>query len=87
MLPKLLANLLQRVGACFNAGANDMCGTLMSESISCAVGATHGQEMTVDSVTALLDSIDRPARQRSTFYGDVDAHPEQLIGWDSAALK
>ena len=31
--------------ACLNAGANDLGGTLMNESISRAAGAVHGQEM------------------------------------------
>ena len=30
---------------CLNAGANDLGGTLMNESISRAAGATHGQEL------------------------------------------
>ena len=30
--------------ACLNAGANDLGGTLMNESITRAAGATHGQE-------------------------------------------
>ena len=33
-------------GACLQAGANDLGGTLMNESITRAAGAAHGQEMT-----------------------------------------
>lgn len=73
------------VVACLNAGANDMGGTLMNESISRAAGATHGQEMTVATMTALLQGIGRPARQRSTFYGEVTAHPDQLIPLHSSS--
>ena len=73
----------QGVVACLNAGANDMGGTLMNESISRAAGATHGQEMTVGAMATLLDGMGRPARQRTTFYGEVAAHSEQLIAWQS----
>ena len=59
--------------ACLQAGANDMGGTLMNESISRAAGASHGQEMTPDKMFALIDSIGRSARRRTTFYGE----PEQ----------
>ena len=73
----------QGVVACLNAGANDMGGTLMNESISRAAGATHGQEMTVGAMATLLDGMGRPARQRTTFYGEVAAHPDQLIAYQS----
>ena len=36
-------------------GANDLGGTLMSESISRAAGAAHGQEMTPASMRAIVD--------------------------------
>ncbi len=63
---------VQGVIACLNAGANDMGGTLMNESISRAAGAIHGQEMTADNMAVLIDGIHRTARQRNTFYGDPD---------------
>ncbi len=75
----------QGVVACLNAGANDMGGTLMNESISRAAGATHGEEMTVETMATLLQGIGRPARQRTTFYGEVEAHPEQLIPLQSTS--
>ena len=34
----------QGAAACLNAGANDLGGTLMNESISRAAGTEHGQE-------------------------------------------
>jgi len=73
----------QGVVACLNAGANDMGGTLMNESISRAAGATHGQEMTVETMATLVEGMGRPARQRTTFYGEVEAQPEQLIAWQA----
>jgi FO synthase len=50
------------------AGANDVGGTLMDENISRAAGATHGQEMDVDTLEALVEPLDRPLVQRSTLY-------------------
>ncbi|HEY1824996.1 MAG TPA: 5-amino-6-(D-ribitylamino)uracil--L-tyrosine 4-hydroxyphenyl transferase CofH [Acidimicrobiales bacterium] len=50
------------------AGANDLGGTLMDENISRAAGATHGQEMDVDSLRSLVEPLGRPLHQRSTLY-------------------
>ncbi|MGH3732939.1 MAG: 5-amino-6-(D-ribitylamino)uracil--L-tyrosine 4-hydroxyphenyl transferase CofH [Acidimicrobiales bacterium] len=50
------------------AGANDLGGTLMDENISRAAGATHGQEMDVDSLRGLVEPLGRPLYQRSTLY-------------------
>ena len=53
---------------CLNAGANDLGGTLMNESISRAAGASHGQEFVPDKVNALVESLGRFAQQRTTLY-------------------
>jgi FO synthase len=50
------------------AGANDLGGTLMNESITRAAGATHGQEMTQSDMLSLAASLGRPAVQRTTLY-------------------
>ena len=50
------------------AGANDLGGTLMDENISRAAGATHGQEMDVDTLRHLVAPLGRPLHQRSTLY-------------------
>ncbi len=50
------------------AGANDVGGTLMDENISRAAGASHGQEMDVDTLRALVEPLGRPLVQRSTLY-------------------
>ena len=39
------------------AGANDLGGTLMDESISRAAGAAHGQEMTPATMRAIVDGL------------------------------
>jgi FO synthase len=57
------------VGACLQAGANDLGGTLMNESISRAAGAKNGQEMTPKDLEATILSIGRLPVQRNTLYG------------------
>jgi FO synthase len=59
--------------ACLNAGANDLGGTLMNESITRAAGAVHGQEMPPESMEALIRSLGRDPRQRTTLYADAPA--------------
>ena len=54
---------------CLDAGANDLGGTLMNESITRAAGGVHGQELNAVQLQALACRIGRPARQRSTLYG------------------
>ena len=41
--------------ACLGAGANDIGGTLMNESITRAAGASHGQEFPPQDIEALVD--------------------------------
>jgi len=57
--------------ACLNAGANDLGGTLMNESITRAAGAVHGQEMPPESMEAVIRSLGREPRQRTTLYADA----------------
>jgi FO synthase len=56
--------------ACLNAGCNDMGGTLMNESISRAAGASFGQEMPPEDMEALIRSLGRTPKQRTTLYRD-----------------
>ncbi|WP_201445491.1 5-amino-6-(D-ribitylamino)uracil--L-tyrosine 4-hydroxyphenyl transferase CofH [Belnapia sp. F-4-1] len=53
------------------AGANDLGGTLMNESISRAAGTQHGQEYPPEAMEALIRSIGRLPEQRTTLYGPV----------------
>jgi FO synthase len=55
---------------CLRAGANDIGGTLMNESITRAAGATHGEEMPPLDMEDLVRSIGRRPRQRTTLYGE-----------------
>jgi FO synthase len=54
---------------CLRAGANDLGGTLMNESITRAAGGVHGQELGAVELRSLAHRIGRPARQRTTLYG------------------
>jgi len=60
---------LSGIQAALQAGANDAGGTLMNESITSSAGAKHGQEMTPEVLTGLIESSDRVPRQRTTLYG------------------
>jgi FO synthase len=56
--------------ACLEAGCNDLGGTLMNESISRAAGASFGQEMPPEAMEALIRSLGRTPKQRTTLYRD-----------------
>lgn len=59
--------------ACLEAGANDLGGTLMNESITRAAGAAHGQEMPPAAMERLIRSIGREPWQRTTLYRPAPA--------------
>ena len=53
------------------AGANDLGGVLMDESISRAAGASHGQGVTISELRTAAESVGRTLKQRTTLYGEV----------------
>ena len=59
------------VKMCLRAGANDLGGTLMDETITRSAGAVHGQEMDPAAMERIIRSIGRKPRQRTTTYRDV----------------
>jgi len=59
--------------AALRAGANDLGGTLMNESISRAAGASHGQELPPEAMEAAIRAIGRTPVQRTTLYGEPPA--------------
>jgi FO synthase len=61
--------------AMLRAGANDLGGTLMEETISRMAGSEHGSAKTVAELADIGAGIDRPVRQRTTTYGYVDQVP------------
>jgi FO synthase len=72
--------------ACLNAGCNDLGGTLMNESISRAAGASFGQEMPPENMEALIRSLGRVPRQRTTLYADAPAS-RQAASFGAAPLS
>lgn len=63
------------VGLCLQAGANDVGGTLMNESITRAAGAEHGQEWHPEQLEDTIRHMGRIPRMRTTLY--ADASPER----------
>jgi FO synthase len=70
---------------CLKSGANDLGGTLMNESISRAAGTEHGQELPPERMDALIASLGRTPRQRTTLYNDVPAD-RRLASYNAAEL-
>ncbi|MGA8585431.1 MAG: 5-amino-6-(D-ribitylamino)uracil--L-tyrosine 4-hydroxyphenyl transferase CofH [Roseiarcus sp.] len=75
----------QGAAACLNAGANDLGGTLMNESISRAAGTEHGQEFPPEAMEDLIRSLGRTPEQRTTLYGSVPAE-RRATSLNAAAL-
>ena len=59
------------VAACLNAGANDLGGTLMNESITRAAGSDHGQEWSPRKMETQIGRLGRLPRMRTTLYRDA----------------
>jgi FO synthase len=59
--------------ACLAAGANDLGGTLMNESITRAAGAGFGQELPPRLMHELVEGIGRAPHQRTTLYREAPA--------------
>jgi FO synthase len=76
----------QGVKACLQAGANDLGGTLMNESITRAAGAVHGEELPPAEMEALICSIGRTAQQRTTLYTQPPAH-RRIASFAAAPLR
>jgi FO synthase len=60
-----------------DAGANDLGGVLMNESITRAAGAMHGQEICAADLEHIIRQQGRTPRQRSTLYGPVTAERQR----------
>ena len=69
-----------------DAGANDLGGVLMNESITRAAGAMHGQEVSAAELEALIRSRGRDPLQRATLYGPVPDERRRASGAPLAAL-
>ncbi|MYX93565.1 bifunctional FO biosynthesis protein CofGH [Streptomyces sp. SID486] len=53
------------------SGANDLGGTLMEETISRMAGSSYGSYKSVRDLVAVAEAAGRPAKPRTTLYGDV----------------
>jgi FO synthase len=62
---------LDGVRACLSAGANDLGGSLMNESITRAAGAEHGQEWSPAELERVISSLGRRPRMRTTLYAEA----------------
>jgi FO synthase len=72
--------------ACLQAGANDLGGTLMNESISRAAGSIHGQELSPRRIEEVVNSLQRIPQQRTTLYGTV-SDESSAQSFDSLPLE
>ncbi|HET6295920.1 MAG TPA: bifunctional FO biosynthesis protein CofGH [Kribbella sp.] len=57
--------------AVLNGGVNDIGGTLMEETLSRMAGSKHGSRKSIEELTQMATAAGRPARQRTTTYGEV----------------
>ncbi|MEU4926514.1 bifunctional FO biosynthesis protein CofGH [Streptomyces yokosukanensis] len=53
------------------SGANDLGGTLMEETISRMAGSSYGSYKSIRDLVAVAEAAGRPARARTTLYGEV----------------
>ncbi|MFZ8964949.1 MAG: 5-amino-6-(D-ribitylamino)uracil--L-tyrosine 4-hydroxyphenyl transferase CofH [Steroidobacteraceae bacterium] len=81
---------LAGMGQCLAAGADDMGGVLMNESITRAAGGSHGQRQEVPELLGVAAGLGRVAWQRTTLYQPVRHLPrrdscKQIQGPSSAS--
>ena len=67
------------------SGVNDLGGTLMEETISRMAGSANGSRRSVEELEEIAGRVGRPARQRTTLYGEVPA--ERLAQARSGSLR
>ncbi|MBZ9596407.1 MULTISPECIES: bifunctional FO biosynthesis protein CofGH [Streptomyces] len=59
------------------SGANDLGGTLMEETISRMAGSSYGSYKSVRDLVAVAEAAGRPAKPRTTLYGEVPQERQQ----------
>ena len=74
------------VRACLAAGANDVGGTLMNESISRAAGTQHGQESSPEAMERMIRAAGRQPAQRTTLYA-IPAAEQSARSYGAADLE
>ena len=70
---------------CLQAGANDLGGTLMNESISRSAGEENGEELPPEVMDDIAASLGRTIRQRTTLYREAPAE-RRLQSYDRPPL-
>lgn len=80
---------LDGVAACLNAGANDVGGTLMNESITRAAGASYGQEWNPREIEDTIHNMGRLPRMRNTLYADApeERHQKAVSAEELSAIE
>jgi FO synthase len=73
------------VATCLGAGANDLGGTLMNETITRSAGAQHGQEMPPQRMEQLIRALGRTPVQRTTLYASAPAS-QTAVSYGAQAL-
>jgi FO synthase subunit 2 len=64
---------------CLSAGANDIGGTLINESISTAAGAGHGQIVRPAELRRMIREAGRVPAERTTTYERIALYPEEPV--------
>jgi FO synthase len=67
---------LEGLQACLHAGANDVGGTLIDESITRSAGASHGQHVDAVTLRQLAVEAGRIPWQRTTLYQEI---PQDMV--------
>jgi FO synthase len=67
--------------AMLRAGANDLGGILMDESITRAAGGVNGQCCSAEDMQTIADALGRPLVQRTTLYESVIGHRTPARGY------
>lgn len=73
------------LAACLRAGANDLGGTLMNETITRSAGAVHGEELPPAEMEEIIRSLDRRPVQRTTAY-ELAPEGRRLRSFQAAPL-
>ncbi len=76
----------QGAALCLEAGANDLGGTLMNESITRAAGGVNGQQLDAAELAALATRLGRRSWQRTTLYRHAARAPGERAAAPSAAV-
>lgn len=70
-----------------SAGINDVGGVLMNESITKAAGASFGQELELDKVLEITQSLGLNLVQRNTLYRTLNTNMSKLVDLQKIPLK